>query len=183
MFEFTIERPKFRIYFTDSSPKSTKFSTKNLRSYLETAAECLSLWSWKKGSPGLGLPSRIKMLECQLQICGTTKIRTLNREYRDKDKKTDVLSFQMIEGLRTDDCETVTPVLNLGDLFICREVAQRQATQFGISYEEEVAHLFIHGWLHLCGFDHEISAVEEKIMEAHEQKLLGQMAQMRRKAK
>lgn len=181
MYESLIERPSVRIYFSDTSSASNAKSTQKLRSYLQTAAIILEQWLWKKGQAGLGLPKRIKMVEAQVQICGATKIRRLNREYRGKDKKTDVLSFQMLEGLRTGDCELITAVLNLGDLFVCREVAKRQAADFEISFEEEVAHLFIHGWLHLCGFDHEVSASEELVMQAHEKRLLAQMAELRRK--
>lgn len=183
MYECVIERPKLRIYFSDSSPRSDAKSTKKLRSYLETAAISLELWLKKKSQSGIALPSCTKTLECQVQICGAAKIRRLNSEYRGKDKKTDVLTFQMIEGLRGGNCEMMIPVLNLGDLFICREVARAQASQFGISLEEEVTHLFVHGWLHLCGFDHEVSLFEEQLMESHEMKILNKIALLRRKSK
>lgn len=181
MFECVIERPKLRIYFSDTSPRSDAKTLRKLRSYLDTAATCLESWMKNKSSSQIDLPSCTKVVECQLQICGSSKIRRLNSEYRAKNKKTDVLSFQMIEGLRDGNCEMMTPVLNLGDLFICREVARAQAAKYDVSYEEEVVHLFIHGWLHLCGFDHELSAAEEKLMESQEKKILDKMALLRRK--
>jgi probable rRNA maturation factor len=67
-------------------------------------------------------------------------------------------------------------VVNLGDIFICREVALRQSKEFNVTLEEEILHLFIHGVLHLCGFDHEISEKEEVIMCEHEDMLVKQIS-------
>lgn len=181
MFEIIVCAPRIQLYVTDTSRAVDKKSFKKTQQYLQRAVAALELWMWQKGKKGLGLPSRIRSVECQLQICGVSKIKKLNHEYRGKNKKTDVLSFQMLEGLRSGDCELMTGVLNLGDLFICREVALQQSRTFKLSYEEEVVHLFIHGWLHLCGFDHEISEAEEQVMEFHEKLLLDSMAKQKGK--
>jgi probable rRNA maturation factor len=69
-------------------------------------------------------------------------MRRLNRVYRGKDKVTDVLSFPFFKkGL-------------LGEILICSAQAERQAKKFGHSFEEEIAILLVHGFLHLFGFDH-----------------------------
>lgn len=175
MFEIMVCSPRIVLYVSDTSRSADKLSFKRMQNYLQRATQALEQWMWQKGRKGLNLPSRIRSVECQLQLCGVEKIKRLNQEFRGKKKKTDVLSFQMLEGLRSGDCELMTGVLNLGDLFICREVALQQSRAFKLSYEEEVVHLFIHGWLHLCGFDHEISEVEEEIMEFHEKLLLDSM--------
>lgn len=117
----------------------------------------------------------VKEVGMTLTLCGKNKIRTLNREYRQKDKVTDVLSFPIYDNLRPDQdvLEPNFEVMDLGDLVVCREVAEKQAREFNLTYEQEVIHLAVHGFLHLLGFDHEVSDEEEKIMEAHENKIVG----------
>ena len=111
--------------------------------------------------------------ELTLVFCGVKKIRALNRDFRQKDKKTDVLSFPIFSSLRKGHKEFVPQgLINLGDIFICKEVAEKQAREFNISLEEEIVHLFIHGLLHLYGYDHEVSPKEEKLMFSLEEKLV-----------
>ena len=116
----------------------------------------------------------VKQVSFNVTLCGKTKIKSLNREYRSLDKVTDVLSFGVHENLRPDvkTKQILPPVLDLGDIFICREVAARQALEFEITYEQEIFHLLTHGLLHLLGFDHEISLKEEKIMESYEAEII-----------
>lgn len=108
--------------------------------------------------------------ELSLTLCGKAKIQKLNREYRQKDKATDVLSFPLYENLRKSPEKE--PFLSLGDIFICHEVARRQASTFELSYEEEIVHLLAHGFLHLLGYDHELSTKEDKLMRDLEEKLV-----------
>lgn len=115
-----------------------------------------------------------KQVVLNFTLCGKNKIKNLNLEYRKKDYATDVLSFGIHENLRDDKGPfySALPVMELGDIVICREVAKKQAREFKITYEMEVIHLMTHGFLHLLGFDHEISLKEEEIMEKLEQKLV-----------
>ncbi len=108
--------------------------------------------------------------ELSLTLCGKAKIQKLNKEYRAKDKVTDVLSFPLYNGLRMG--KEKDPFLSLGDIFICHEVARRQAKSFELTYEDEIVHLLAHGFLHLLGFDHELSAKEDKLMRGLEEKLV-----------
>ena len=80
----------------------------------------------------------------------------------------------MFLNLRPDKkvIEKNQPFVELGDLFICKEIAKSQALGFNISYEQEVIHLAVHGFLHLLGFDHEVSLKEEQIMENYESDLV-----------
>lgn len=115
----------------------------------------------------LGLASQnFDFMEFSLTLCGRFKMQTLNREYRNKDQSTDVLSFPIHPTLRDKKLNEKLPrgALNLGDIFICREIARRQSRRFGIDLEVEYIHLLVHGFLHLCGFDHERSKREEKEM-------------------
>lgn len=116
----------------------------------------------------------VKIVSLNLTLCGKTKIKSLNTKYRAISKVTDVLSFGVHENLRPDyKKKQVLPFeIELGDIFICKEVATKQAKEFDISYEQELFHLLTHGFLHLLGFDHEISPKEEKIMESHEAEII-----------
>ena len=134
----------------------------------------------------LGLSSfGVSQVEIELTLCGSHKIKSLNLNYRNKPKITDVLSFPVYESLRNNSGSFTEPgpVVHLGDIFICREVALRQAREFKITFEEEVLHLFIHGFLHLCGYDHEISEEEEELMFDLEEKLLEKISKKLRKLK
>lgn len=112
-------------------------------------------------------------IELSLTLCGKRKIQTLNRDYRGKNKVTDVLSFPQQESLRTQSgAQYFGKRMMLGDIVICRDVTSSQAKNFKITYEQELIHLLIHGFLHLCGFDHEVSQKEEKLMFDLEQELV-----------
>ena len=107
-----------------------------------------------------------------VNLVGDKEIRDINKQYRKKDKITDVLSFPLQENLRGGKYDNFLEELELGDLFICDSVCEKQAQEFSISYIEEFLHLSVHGFLHLCGYDHEVSEAEEKIMEAFEESIL-----------
>ncbi|MBT3236308.1 MAG: rRNA maturation RNase YbeY [Bdellovibrionales bacterium] len=116
--------------------------------------------------------------KCQISIhlCGEYKIRRLNHLYRNKDQITDVLSFPVHEDLRSikgnRSIEMRSPNLLLGDIFICRQVASRQAATFGISYSLELIHLLAHGIIHLLGHDHQRSKVEATRSQKLEEQLI-----------
>lgn len=77
------------------------------------------------------------------------KIRKLNKEFRGKDKMTDVLSFEF----EPDEFESDQNYL--GDIVISAEQAERQAVENDLTFEREIKQLILHGILHLCGYDHE----------------------------
>ena len=91
----------------------------------------------------------LKNAEVSCVLCDDLFIRNLNRDYRGKDKATDVLSFAMNEG------EVVSGDRHLlGDIIISVETAIRQGRDLGHSPLEEVTSLAVHGLLHLLGYDH-----------------------------
>ncbi len=116
----------------------------------------------------------VKEVTFTMTLCGKTKIKSLNRQYRQLDKVTDVLSFPVYESLRPDKKvkEKSLKQMELGDLIICKEKALSQAKEFGISFDQEVIHLTVHGFLHLLGYDHELSVKEERLMEKEESTLV-----------
>ncbi len=130
------------------------------------------------------LPKEARQAPLSLLVCGDARIRALNRTHRGKDKTTDVLSFPTQTSLRRNGPHdwAAPGILPLGDMVICLPQAARQSKRLGSSLEEELVHLFFHGFLHLVGYDHEVSVKEERIMEAGEAKLLAAFARARRKA-
>lgn len=94
--------------------------------------------------------------EVELLIIDSESMHALNREHRGMDKTTDVLSFPI------DDF----PHAPLGSILINHELATQKAHELGHSSEEEITLLFIHGLLHLLGYDHEIDSGEMRAMEA-----------------
>ncbi len=141
--------------------------------YVISALESVLASNLKKNPHFAG----VKDITLAITVCGKAKIKKLNRDYRQKDYVTDVLSFPVYENLRPDKKTKGKNLLqmDLGDLVICKEKAFSQAREFEITYEQEVVHLAVHGFLHLLGFDHEISAKEEKIMESYENEIVGQV--------
>jgi len=92
-----------------------------------------------------------------LAFVGKEEIKSLNKKFRKKNKETDVLSFALSEKNY------------LGEIIICPEVVKENAKENGIPAERELLKVFIHGILHLCGYDHEKSEKEAKLMEAREE--------------
>lgn len=102
-------------------------------------------------------------------------IRQINREYRDKDTATDVLSFPMYEPEEElDDFELVL----LGDIVISLERTEEQRLEYNHSFERELLYLFCHGLLHLCGYDH-MDDEEKQLMRKKEEAILAQIGQSR----
>lgn len=110
-----------------------------------------------------------ELVEISLTLVDAEEIRILNREYRNVDKVTDVLSFPQFDDLNElpEDEEIL-----LGDVVICRQQAEAQAEEYGHSVEREMVYLFIHSVCHLLGYDHmdeeekaEMRAKEESVME------------------
>ena len=99
-------------------------------------------------------------------------IHALNREYRNVDRPTDVLSFPLSDG---EDYDTDGDAVLLGDIVISLERAQTQAEEYGHSFEREVAFLTVHSMLHLLGYDHEAEGLERVRMREKEEAVLTQL--------
>lgn len=106
-------------------------------------------------------------------------IRALNREHRNKDAATDVLSFPMEEFVNGRCLSRLSPgeggsggAVFLGDIVISAERAMSQAKEYGHGDSREFGFLCIHAMLHLFGFDHERGSDDERLMRAHEEAIL-----------
>ena len=91
------------------------------------------------------------------------EIKKLNRKFRQKNKPTDVLSF----ALNEKDI--------FGEIIICPEVVKENAKKYKVSVKSEILKVFVHGILHLCGYDHEKSEKEAEEMEKKQEKYLSKI--------
>ena len=107
--------------------------------------------------------------ELSLELIGERRMRRLNREYRKKDRPTDVLAFPIREAVMPRGMRPVTQML--GDVVISLPTAVRQAREARRSIDDELAMLLVHGVLHLCGYDHERNQREAARMSRRERAL------------
>ena len=132
----------------------------------EQAAECVA-----REAPELANPR----LSVSVLFTSDGEIHALNREWRQRDKATNVLSFPMLARADVLELAAEGPPELLGDIALAHETCAREAETKGVPLEHHAAHLVVHGLLHLAGYDHEISAAEADAMEALETKALALM--------
>ena len=101
--------------------------------------------------------------EVSVLLVGDKAMRSLNRQYRGRDRTTDVLSFSLREGR----FNRLQPHV-LGDIVVCLPAAARQAKAAGEPRHAEIGRLLVHGYLHLLGYDHERSRAEASRMHVRE---------------
>lgn len=153
------------IYFTNVG--CIKFTIKNL---LHSALKYL-------GQPASNI-------EMSVSFVGSDEIKDLNKQYRNVDQVTDVLSFPTVDNserkvLSESDfaIESVNPEtgkINIGDVIICLDRAKEQARDYGHSLKRELCFLSLHGMLHLLGYDH-IEPIDEKQMFDLQDEILNKM--------
>lgn len=103
-------------------------------------------------------------------------IKEINKEMREIDKETDVLSFPQyeFEELGVIEKQEGYPVILLGDIVLSLEKASEQAEEYGHSFEREVGYLCVHSMLHLLGYDH-MNDEDKTIMRAKEEEILSKI--------
>ena len=111
--------------------------------------------------------------EVSLTFTDNEGIHKLNKQYRDVDRPTDVLSFPLFDFEGESDEPPVDELMNmLGDIVISLEKAKEQADEYGHSFEREVAFLTAHSMLHLLGYDHERSEEEDVEMRSKQSMIM-----------
>lgn len=98
-------------------------------------------------------------------------IHQINKEYRNIDRETDVISFAFLDGEDKEKILASEQEVVLGDIYICIEVALNQAKEYGNTVKRELSFLFVHGLLHLLGYDH-MTKEDEEIMFPLQEKIL-----------
>lgn len=146
------------IDFLDETNEVTEEQTKELEKLLNFAADKLNIEA---------------NTEVSISFVTNERIREINREYRDKDAVTDVISFAM-EELGEGEVELVGAEMPrvLGDIMISIARTQEQAEQYGHSFMREFGFLAVHGFLHLLGYDHMTPADEKKMFTLQREILL-----------
>lgn len=121
--------------------------------------------------PELGNPR----LSASLLFTSDAEVRQLNRDWRHRDKPTNVLSFPMLSRDELLTLRADGPPELLGDIALACETGAREASEKGVPLRHHAAHLIVHGLLHLAGHDHETSLTDAEAMEALETKALALM--------
>lgn len=106
--------------------------------------------------------------DLSLYFCGDEFMAGLNAEYRGKEGSTDVLSFSLGEWVDGENGRRYIA----GDVVLCLPVLERNAAEFGVSQDEELKRLILHGVLHLSGLDHASNSPEEPMLARQESLLL-----------
>lgn len=120
------------------------------------------------------------LAEVSVTFTDNEGIREINREHRNIDAATDVLSFPMLkDGDCTTDVNHSTGAVVIGDIVISLERAREQAKEFGHSFTREMAFLTVHSVLHLLGYDHVTSEDDDRMMRARQNAVLEYMGIMR----
>ncbi len=123
--------------------------------------------------------------EVEVNFVTEEEIRELNARTRDTDRVTDVLSYPMLDEIRPFtrenypfDVDPENGRVPLGSIVICRDVAARQAEEYGHSRDREETYLFVHGLLHLLGYDH-MTEEDKSVMREAEERILSAIGQVR----
>lgn len=112
-----------------------------------------------------------------ITLTNNENIRNFNKEYRNIDKETDVLSFPIMEKEELDSLEidqNVVKQIMLGDIVISIPKVKEQAKEYGHSFEREFAYMLVHGYCHLIGYDH-IEEQDKVVMRKEEENILNKL--------
>ena len=113
--------------------------------------------------------------EISLTFVDNEGIHALNKQYRNIDRPTDVLSFPLFESVTENDDTPEGLDVMLGDIVLSLERAREQAEEYGHSFCREVAFLCVHSVLHLLGYDHERSEEEDKDMRCRQSAIMDKL--------
>jgi probable rRNA maturation factor len=96
----------------------------------------------------------LRPVELSIRLTGDDEVHALNREWRGKDKPTNVLSFPLADERQIAQAHEAGPGILLGDVVLASGVCAAEAGDKGISLRDHATHLIVHGTLHLLGYDH-----------------------------
>lgn len=124
----------------------------------------LDLWE-RRLEEALRLCGQPETTQLSVTFVDDARIRELNREFRGKDRPTDVLSFPLLDGDAPEFQSVAGMPRMLGDIVVSVETARRQAAEYGHSLERELGFLLVHGLLHLLGEDHQTPEQDLRMRE------------------
>jgi len=161
---------------TDQVKHDSSILIENLQEEIEVKSELIKLLE-ETALSSLTLEGMTSGCELNIMLSDDERIKEMNREFRNVDQATDVLSFPMVEMQEgriisdVGDYDMDEGLLVLGDIVISLETAKRQADEYGHSFERECAFLASHGAFHLLGYDHENEAQEARMVMKQEEVL------------
>ena len=138
-----------------------------LEVFNETNEEIKELDELKKLLNYLSEYFKLDNILCSVIIVDNNEIHKINKEYRNIDKETDVISFALEDDKTIND----SPIRVLGDIYISIDKAKSQALEYNHSLKRELCFLMTHGFLHLLGYDH-MKKEDEEIMFPLQEKIL-----------
>ena len=152
--------------------KRSKRNSPNLRIYFESDTDIPVSYKLKmliRRAIGETLKYEGIESDCEVSVTFTDNegIHALNKEYRNIDRPTDVLSFPQIDYESGESAEGA-----IGDIVLSLERAEEQAREFGHSFERECAFLCVHSVLHLLGYDHELSDDDDADMRRRQREIM-----------
>jgi len=151
-----------------NSPAENKAASPTSSTYCQQQVE----------SPPLAFDYGKLNCEVNLTLVSPLEITQLNMQYRSINSPTDVLSFPSLDAKPIPGNRRKKPILNLGDIVICLQIAQQQALEYGHALERELAFLTAHGLLHLLGYDH-TTPEDEEVMFAAQKEILTRLGILR----
>ena len=157
--------PKLRILF--SRTPGTELDAFRIKSEVRTAVRTALACEGFEGDA-----------EVSVTFADGEYIRQLNREHRNTDRVTDVLSFPIYEREELLAAPSGMPVM-LGDIVICLDRAAEQAKEVGNTLLEEISFLAVHSTLHLLGYDHEKSEEEDELQCSHQRMIVKEIKRLK----
>jgi len=122
----------------------------------------------------------IRKVYLGIGIVSQDEIQKLNKEHRDVDRPTDVLSFPMFteeEFKKLDDVYLDEEELSIGDIVLCLDIIEKQAVEYGTGFNREMLYMITHGICHLLGYDH-IEESDKVKMRELEEKILAKIGEI-----
>ena len=138
-----------------------------LEVFNETNEDINEIKELEKLLPYLASYFNLENIIASVIIVDNDKIHQINKEYRNIDRETDVISFALEDDKTIND----SPIRVLGDIYISIDKARMQAKEYGHSLKRELCFLMTHGFLHLLGYDH-MKKEDEEIMFPLQEKIL-----------
>lgn len=135
----------------------------------ETNEDIKEITELKKLLPYLASYFKLDNIICSVIIINNDAIKKINKEYRNIDKETDVISF----ALEDDKIINDSPIRVLGDIYISIDKAKQQSKEYKHSLKRELCFLMTHGFLHLLGYDH-MKKEDEEVMFPLQEKILNE---------
>lgn len=157
-----MSKTELNIFVEDISESGKELNLGKITSDLQEMTKLfLSKQDWYE--PSCLSSYKFKTLCFDIVLCDNEKIHEINREYRNIDRPTDVISFAIFADSKPGERFIFDNEINLGEIILSLEKTQSQATENGQTFKDELYFLLAHGILHLMGYDHQSEETLERM--------------------